>query len=638
MAQANGSEDIASFEARMSLSRAALADKIFANLAGGSSSSSAASSPSSNAAKSKKSRDSSGIHAAPGSSSTSPAAGSFQHRPPTLGLGAQPASKEQAQVGRLSVEDARLRGRLTKGKGPDQGHDSAMNGKRKATDDAETDGGDDSEEEEAKGSSASKKTKAGAAQARSDPFATKAQNKKKQASLSQGNVGETKQSGGAIGTTSTAANGSNKAGDQDHSQSEFARGAEGTTAPIATSPQPPQGKLSKSQRKKLNKKRRQEATEEEPAAGDQSQTIPTPNGEGKSADAAQDDSMEVAATPIDGPSSSSSLAGSAAYRPSAQLPSATDLNSTSASSSSSAHQSQLRAKLQGSHFRQLNESLYTSHSSDSFQRAQEDPMRMQSYHDGFREQVKKWPAKPYEMIGDWIVQGILEDWTRVTKSKGSGQAPKPPKSLLALNPSASAPLGCLVADLGAGEGVLTRYLHGHTRLAQAGLPASLCPRVLAYDLLDTADGSVRGADCAAIGGVPLPGRSDANATTTTATGIVDVAVFCLSLMGVDWPGMVREARRILRNPSRSNSSGGNGGQQGGHMVIAEVSSRMGRGLDAFAGFIERMGFKEVARDQGNTHFVVMVFRVAERAGSGEDEELDGEDAAEILQPCLYKRR
>ncbi|EKX52220.1 hypothetical protein GUITHDRAFT_84776 [Guillardia theta CCMP2712] len=55
-------------------------------------------------------------------------------------------------------------------------------------------------------------------------------------------------------------------------------------------------------------------------------------------------------------------------------------------------------KLQGSHFRMLNEELYSTSSQHAVSMMKTDPSLFDSYHEGFREQTKKWPVNPVNVI------------------------------------------------------------------------------------------------------------------------------------------------------------------------------------------------------------------------------------------------
>lgn len=60
------------------------------------------------------------------------------------------------------------------------------------------------------------------------------------------------------------------------------------------------------------------------------------------------------------------------------------------------------ARLQGSKFRWLNEQLYTTDGADSFEKFQEDPSLFTAYHEGYRDQVTRWPENPLDHIIKWI--------------------------------------------------------------------------------------------------------------------------------------------------------------------------------------------------------------------------------------------
>ena len=57
-------------------------------------------------------------------------------------------------------------------------------------------------------------------------------------------------------------------------------------------------------------------------------------------------------------------------------------------------------KLKQSKFRFLNEQLYTTHSDEAAQMFLEKPELFQDYHEGYRQQVSKWPKNPLDIIID----------------------------------------------------------------------------------------------------------------------------------------------------------------------------------------------------------------------------------------------
>jgi ribosomal RNA-processing protein 8 len=108
--------------------------------------------------------------------------------------------------------------------------------------------------------------------------------------------------------------------------------------------------------------------------------------------------------------------------------------------------------------------------------------------------------------------------------------------------------------------------------------------------------------------VPLPNDS------------VDVAVFCLSLMGTNIVDFLLEARRVLR--------------VGGILKIAEVGSRF-ENVKQFVHKTERLGFSSLKKNsaglEGN-YFIFLEFKKsANQAAKGDLPEIK-------LKPCIYKKR
>uniref|UniRef100_A0A8C6ZMK0 Ribosomal RNA-processing protein 8 n=1 Tax=Nothoprocta perdicaria TaxID=30464 RepID=A0A8C6ZMK0_NOTPE len=82
-------------------------------------------------------------------------------------------------------------------------------------------------------------------------------------------------------------------------------------------------------------------------------------------------------------------------------------------------------------------------------------------------------------------------------------------------------------------------------------------------------------------GLRRPGRrSRALPQVPLAAESVDVAVFCLSLMGTNLQEILEEANRVLK--------------QGGTLLLAEVASRF-TDLRAFLGALARLGFRCVSK-------------------------------------------
>jgi len=198
-------------------------------------------------------------------------------------------------------------------------------------------------------------------------------------------------------------------------------------------------------------------------------------------------------------------------------------------------QASMREKLVSARFRHLNETLYTRPSADAFELFKESPEMFTEYHEGFRRQVDVWPENP--------VEGYIRDIEARAKVRF---APKNVRHDFS-NPIASIrllplPRGgrnnspCTIADLGCGDAALA------TRLQPSF--GKLRIDVRSFDLQT--------------GGSPLITRADI-ATLPLADGSVDVAIFCLALMGTNWVDFIEEAYRILRWK--------------GELWIAEIKSR-----------------------------------------------------------------
>jgi ubiquinone/menaquinone biosynthesis C-methylase UbiE len=99
---------------------------------------------------------------------------------------------------------------------------------------------------------------------------------------------------------------------------------------------------------------------------------------------------------------------------------------------------------------------------------------------------------------------------------------------------------------------------------------------------------------------------------------VDIAVFCLSLMGTNFADYLVEAHRVLK--------------KGGLLKIAELESRF-VGMKKFLLLLEKLGFELKQKTQPNGYFYVMNF---EKTGDCKKPNNIKED--EILKPCLYKKR
>jgi ribosomal RNA-processing protein 8 len=205
-------------------------------------------------------------------------------------------------------------------------------------------------------------------------------------------------------------------------------------------------------------------------------------------------------------------------------------------------QSSMRQKLISSRFRYLNETLYTTPSSSSLELFKQNPLFFSEYHEGFRRQVSSWPANPVDGFVRWIKERGAAGPRRGFASqkaefrKGKNKKKDRNKSAVAEGDDASAtpsnaePLPrnpssglCTIVDLGCGDAPLARALVPTTT-------KHLNLRIHSYDLAAPNE-HITIAD---ISSLPLQNSS------------VDVAIFCLALMGTNWIDFVEEAWRVLR--------------------------------------------------------------------------------------------
>lgn len=239
-------------------------------------------------------------------------------------------------------------------------------------------------------------------------------------------------------------------------------------------------------------------------------------------------------------------------------------------------QAKMKQKLDGARFRQINEELYKSDSAHAHQIMRDDPTIFHEYHVGFRHQVESWPTNPVSYYIDNL---------------------------------SSYPSRTVIADLGCGDAALARAL----------VPKGLV--VLSYDLVSDGAYVVEADTCATL---PLPGsEGDDTKETSGGAAVVDVVVCALSLMGTNWPNMIREAWRTLK--------------PGGELKIAEVASRFSD-VNAFVALVSQFGFKLLKKDASNTHFTLFEFsKKTRKAGTRQKIEALLEKG-DILKPCEYKRR
>ncbi|KAM7031407.1 ribosomal RNA-processing protein 8 isoform 1-T1 [Passerculus sandwichensis] len=212
----------------------------------------------------------------------------------------------------------------------------------------------------------------------------------------------------------------------------------------------------------------------------------------------------------------------------------------------------MEERLLGARFRYLNQQLYTGSSRDAARLFRDDPAAFHLYHRGFERQVRRWPERPVQRIVRYLRRR---------------------------------PASLVVADFGCGDCTLAASVKNQVHCFDL---VPLSPRVTVCDMAK----------------VPL------------AAEAVDVAVFCLALMGTNLQEILAEANRVLK--------------PGGTLLVAEVASRF-EDTRAFLRAMTQLGFKTVSKDLSSSYFYVLEFTKTGPARPGPAPGLR-------LRPCLYKRR
>ena len=193
-------------------------------------------------------------------------------------------------------------------------------------------------------------------------------------------------------------------------------------------------------------------------------------------------------------------------------------------------QASMREKLISARFRHLNETLYTRPSEEAFQLFADSPEMFDEYHEGFRRQVKVWPENPVDsFLKDIRARGKIK-----FQGKGRPGAGPTPLSKTVLPRTNQE---CTIADLGCGDARIAEALQVDKKKLRLD--------VKSFDLQSPSP-LVTKAD---IANLPIP------------DGSVNVAIFCLALMGTNWVDFVEEAYRILHWK--------------GELWVAEIKSRFG---------------------------------------------------------------
>ncbi|KAJ3396213.1 25S rRNA (adenine645-N1)-methyltransferase [Lobulomyces angularis] len=252
----------------------------------------------------------------------------------------------------------------------------------------------------------------------------------------------------------------------------------------------------------------------------------------------------------------------------------------------------METKLKGAKFRWLNETLYTTESSESLKIFTEDPELFTIYHNGFRSQVQKWPVNPLSIF--------IKNLEKRRSFHGE----------------------LVIADMGCGDAMISQTFKDQKNF-----------KIHSFDLIAVND-SVTSCD---IKHVPLKPSS------------VDIVVFCLSLMGTNFFDFIKEARRILkvggeiliaevesRFPKKRKFQEKDSllSKSNNTKFFSEESEN---GIELFLKNLQIFGF-ELKKPVDFTYKVFILFHLVlkeKKTGSNGAKAIDGKS---MLKPCLYKKR
>mmetsp|Transcript_42209 Transcript_42209/g.69551 ORF Transcript_42209/g.69551 Transcript_42209/m.69551 type:complete len:392 (+) Transcript_42209:37-1212(+) len=242
--------------------------------------------------------------------------------------------------------------------------------------------------------------------------------------------------------------------------------------------------------------------------------------------------------------------------------------------------------LHGAQFRWMNEMLYNTSGRDAQTRIREHENEFIDYHKTYNEIVSnEWPESPLEKI----IKSITKKLNNLYRFKHGS--------------AAAAAASFTIADFGCGDAKIAKYFA--TEYKQTNHNKNVCVQVHSFDLMALNE-FVTECD---ISNVPLSSDS------------VDLAVFCLSLMGTNFHEYLLEAYRVLRKK--------------GYLKIAEVRSRF-YSITRFEKLLFQCGFDVVAKELDNTHFAL--FHCTKSDVRNPHKLSSNYDAKTVLKPCVYKKR
>lgn len=247
-------------------------------------------------------------------------------------------------------------------------------------------------------------------------------------------------------------------------------------------------------------------------------------------------------------------------------------------------QQRMAQKLTSARFRHLNETLYTSPSSEAMSLFASNVQAYSAYHAGFRAQVAVWPSNPVEQFIQTIkargavrAQGSGLRGGRGVKEKSRGTEKGKQGRGAAVDTIEPLPRDrrtgtCHIIDLGCGDARLA------VSLLPVSSPKQFNLRIRSFDLARE-EGQNPGQAASQTSNPPSSsskGTKDSEAgrtrdlvtiadiTNLLPAGVTDtsvnVAICCLSLMNTNWVRVVDECARVVR-------------PGGGEVWIAEIRSR-----------------------------------------------------------------
>ncbi|VWU52205.1 ribosomal RNA-processing protein 8, putative [Hepatocystis sp. ex Piliocolobus tephrosceles] len=213
-------------------------------------------------------------------------------------------------------------------------------------------------------------------------------------------------------------------------------------------------------------------------------------------------------------------------------------------------------------FRHINEYMYTNKSEIVQKKLNETKNMFHIYHLGYQNQKKKWPNNPINII----ITYLKKKFTKQNK----------------------------IADLGCGEAEIAQTLTGW--------------KITSFDLIQYNEHVTV---CNIIK-LPIKDKS------------YDCFILCLSLMNTDWPKIIYEAARCLK--------------QGGTLIITEVVSRF-TNYKIFIKFMTNTGFTLMDKINLNNFFYVLIFeKQDEKSSIFSLKQKKIEIVSKLLAPCVYKKR